>query len=464
MQRIFGIWGSMSGRPWSCLLPNELLNVVVAAAAWRLGAFVVPLNCSAPDSELASQLEVIASRNTRVTVVGQPSDRERPFDAIDVAALSKTPDGQPVPAIYRSPSRAICSGGTTGRPKLIVDESPWGWSGEEPILDQIGWADARRVLIYSPLYHNVGASLTHRALMGGKCVYLMERFSAQLAAEIIRDESIEFFFAVPTHMHRMLTVPGIDRSYFDGVLGMYHSGAACAPALKRKWISLVGAKRVWEIYGATDGSGFTVIRADEWLEHPGSVGKPVGSDILILDDEGRDAPTGTVGSIYMAPTQVPGHGRDSSFSYIGAELPPLVRDRFRTAGDLGWLDDEGYLYIADRRTDMIITGGANVYPAEIEAVLADHPDVDEVAVIGIPDPEWGHRVHAIVKSKNSAALDESGLGEFCRARLAPYKRPKSYEFVTDLPRTEVGKISRVQLARERAVRESGATSRVEGRR
>jgi bile acid-coenzyme A ligase len=206
---------------------------------------------------------------------------------------------------------------------------------------------------------------------------------------------------------------------------------------------------VWEIYGATDGVAFTLIRGDEWLRHPGSVGKPIGSDIVILDDEGQDVAPGIVGTIFMAPGACPNDGGASPFSYVGAELPPLMRGRFRTAGDMGWLDDSGYLYIADRRTDMIVSGGANVFPAEVEASLLEHPAVADVAVIGLADAEWGHRVHAIVKARDTADSDWRSLDEWCRQRLAPYKRPKSYEFVNDIPHTEVGKISRAQLTRER---------------
>jgi bile acid-coenzyme A ligase len=295
--------------------------------------------------------------------------------------------------------------------------------------------------------------------MAGKSVYLMEKFSPELAVKTIREESIEFFFAVPTHMQRILGLADITQADFDSVIGMYHSGAQCPPSIKRKWLSLVGAERVWEIYGATDGAGFTVIRGDDWLNHPGSVGRPVGTEILILDDEGEEVPRGVVGSIFMAPLLRPGGGRDPTFSYIGADLPPLIRGRFRTAGDMGWLDKLGYLHIADRRTDMIITGGANVFPAEVEAALIEHPAVDEVAVIGISDPEWGHRVHAVVKPVDPAYSDWKRLDEFCRQRLAPYKRPKSYEFVKTLPRTEVGKISRAQLTRERVACDASGCSK-----
>jgi long-chain acyl-CoA synthetase len=199
---------------------------------------------------------------------------------------------------------------------------------------------------------------------------------------------------------------------------------------------------VFETYGGTETMG-TVISGAEWLERPGSVGRPaVGSTIKILDDDGNELPTGETGLIYI------GSDYGTGFRYAGpAELTESVyRGELATLGDVGYVDEAGYLYVVDRRKDMVITGGANVYPAEVESVLADHPGVGEAAVIGVPDEEYGERVVAIVVPVGDVTPDE--LIAHCRAHLVAYKCPRRVELVTELPRDPMGKIRKRDL-RER---------------
>jgi bile acid-coenzyme A ligase len=192
----------------------------------------------------------------------------------------------------------------------------------------------------------------------------------------------------------------------------------------------------------TEGIGLCAIRGDEWLAHPGSVGRGFrGTEIKILDGDGTELPAGEVGEIYM---RSPSSGM---FHYLGgAALPPRTVDGFSTGGDLGWLEPEGYLHIVDRRVDIIITGGANVFPAEVETALIDHPDIADVVVVGLQDPEWGRRVHAIIEpadQEHPPSVDD--VRAFAKDRLAAYKVPKTVEFVEAIPRTEATKVSRAAL-------------------
>ncbi|HYV89273.1 MAG TPA: feruloyl-CoA synthetase, partial [Candidatus Polarisedimenticolia bacterium] len=191
--------------------------------------------------------------------------------------------------------------------------------------------------------------------------------------------------------------------------------------------------------------GSTIATGVEWLAHEGTVGKAVGCTLKILDPDGRELPPGEVGDIFMKSTI-----SAKPFEYLGAAPPKTTPDGYATFGDMGWVDKDGYLYIADRRVDMIISGGANVYPAEVETALSEHPKVADAVVIGLPDEEWGRRVHAIIEPAEGAVPGEAELKEYCRARLAAYKVPKSFEFVAKMPRSAAGKVNRGTLTAERA--------------
>jgi bile acid-coenzyme A ligase len=199
-------------------------------------------------------------------------------------------------------------------------------------------------------------------------------------------------------------------------------------------------------YGMTERIGLTSIRGDEWLLHPGSVGRGFrDTEIRILDPEQKPVATGEVGEIYLRSSTT------GQYGYLGGAEPlPMTDDGFATAGDLGWVDDDGFLYIADRRVDMIVTGGANVFPAEVEAALSEHAGVADVVVIGLSDPEWGRRVHAIIEPTNpSDPPSGDDLREFAKSRLAAYKVPKSIEYVPAIPRSAATKVNRGQLVADR---------------
>jgi bile acid-coenzyme A ligase len=245
---------------------------------------------------------------------------------------------------------------------------------------------------------------------------------------------------------RIARLPGLrdhDLSSIDAIL---YGGAPIPKWVVQAWFELVGPERFFFSYGGTEGHGLVMTRGDEWLKHEGTVGRPIDCEVRILDEKGNDLPPGEVGEIFLRRSDP-----SPSFSYLGASGPEPSVDGFRSFGDLGWLDEDGYLYIADRRVDLVVSGGANVYPAEVETALSEHPGVADVAVIGLPDPEWGRRVHALIEPADRAhPPSPDDLRAHCRARLAGYKVPKSFEIVDRLPRTAAGKINRSALVADRA--------------
>ena len=220
--------------------------------------------------------------------------------------------------------------------------------------------------------------------------------------------------------------------------------APCPPWLKQAWIEWLGGERIWELYAGTEAQAITIIRGDEWLTHRGSVGRCLVGEMKVLDPETFvEVPIGNEGEVFMRSLSA-----NPTYRYVGADAR-LSPDGWESLGDMGHFDGEGYLYLGDRRSDMILSGGANIYPAEVEAAHTDHPAVADAAVIGIPHDELGKSVHAIIEPRPGHPLDEPALRAWMRARLTAYKLPESYEFMPALPRDQSGKIRRSQLARAR---------------
>jgi bile acid-coenzyme A ligase len=219
------------------------------------------------------------------------------------------------------------------------------------------------------------------------------------------------------------------------------------PSLVHRWAGLIGPERIIMAYGMTEAVGITALRGDEWMLHEGSVGRGMrGTEIKILDAEQRELPVGEVGEIYLRSATYGGS------LYLG-DAPQLHETTagFRTVGDMGYLDADGYLYVADRRVDLIITGGANVFPAEVEKALIDHPKIADIVVVGLPDEQWGRRVHAIIEpaDHNDPPSFEDVVG-YAKNRLAPYKVPKTVELVESMPRSEATKVNRARLIEARS--------------
>jgi bile acid-coenzyme A ligase len=246
-------------------------------------------------------------------------------------------------------------------------------------------------------------------------------------------------------MQRIVRLPDIEARDLSSIECVYQTAAPCPPWLKRRWMELTAPEKLMEGFGATEAVGSCRIRGDEWLLHPGSVGRPANAEMKILDEDFNELPQGEVGEIFMRPFVHP----EPTYRYIGAPPAKTTPDGFVSVGDMGYVDPEGYLFLSDRRVDLIIRGGANIYPAEVEAALSEHPDVADVAVIGIPHDELGKTVHAIVEPRPGTVPDEAALRAWMKQRLTTYKMPESYEFMAQLPRDQSGKIRRSQLARER---------------
>jgi bile acid-coenzyme A ligase len=211
--------------------------------------------------------------------------------------------------------------------------------------------------------------------------------------------------------------------------------------VKEGWIDWIGADKVWELYAGTEAQGVTIISGTEWIQHRGTIGKPAEGTMKVLDAEGTEVPRGEVGEIWMKPPE------QKTYEYIGAEACRNA-DGWESLGDMGWMDDDGYLYIADRRTDLILSGGANIYPAEVEAALEEHPAVLSCAVIGVPDEDLGQRVHAIVQLSSDVGDDD--LRTFLRERLVQYKVPRTFERSDGPVRDDAGKVRRSALVEERS--------------
>ncbi len=306
-------------------------------------------------------------------------------------------------------------------------------------------------LVTGPLYHTGPFTTALLALLKGNHLVVMPRFDAATALALVERHRVDWMYAVPTMMHRIWRLPEAERDRVDvsSLRVLFHMAAPCPGWLKQAWIDWLGGERVLELYGGTEAQAITFISGDQWIERRGSVGRPVLGEMRVLDAEGNELPPGGVGEIWMRR----GPDAPPSYRYIGAEARTRP-DNWESLGDMGWKDEDGYLYLTDRDTDMILVGGANVYPAEVESALDEHPKVRSSCVIGLPDDEYGSAIHAIVQAAEPLAGSE--LDEFLGARLAKYKRPRTYEFVAEPLRGDDGKVRRSALRAERVAKHARA--------
>ena len=299
-------------------------------------------------------------------------------------------------------------------------------------------------LVASPLYH-ASPLRGVRQLAGGMPLVIMERFDAAKLLAAIEQHSVCSINMTPTQFVRMLALPAETKARFNlsSLRKVRHTGAACPIAVKRRMIEWLGPILV-EVYGATESGPVTAISSEEWLAHPGSVGRcvePFEADVR--SEDGAPLPRGESGRLYFRDKS--GRGicyYDDPQKTAAAHIEPGVF----TLGEVGHVDKDGYVFIADRFSDMVISGGVNIYPAEVEKVLLTHPAIEDAAVIGVPNDEMGEKVTAIVVlAPNAAAISESDLDRFCREHLAGYKRPRIYGFVSDLGRSPLGKLNKRKL-------------------
>ena len=407
-------------------LPNSIEFYEACIAAWKLGAIPQPISYRLPERERQEIIELAKPALVVTSVIdADPEASDEPLLPDRTAPSLKAPT----------------SGGSTGRPKIIVAGQPGlcdpegaGTFGAQPNGTQ---------LVPGPLYHNGPFVFSTGGLFIGQHLVVMPRFDAASALQYIDEFGVDFALFVPTMMTRMLRLPEEERARWslDSLRGILHLAAPCPPHVKEAWIDWIGAEKVWELYAGTEAQGVTIISGPEWLEHRGTIGRPAEGTMKVTDPDGNEVPRGEVGEIWMKPP-----GDRPTYRYIGAEA--RERDGWESLGDMGWMDDDGYLYIADRRTDLILAGGANIYPAEVEAALEEHPAMLSCAVIGIPDDDLGQRVHAIVQL--SEEVSDDGLRAFLAERLVQYKIPRSFERVSEFVRDDAGKVRRSALVDERS--------------
>jgi len=357
--------------------------------------------------------------------------------------------GQLAPAAPRDAGSEtlVYTSGTTGQPKGAVrDMSTVGVRELFQILDRLPLHCGDRHLVVAPMYHSAAQVFILINMSLANTVLIEEKFDAEQTLRRIAEDEIHNLFLVPTMIHRILDLPDdVTKRYPTPELHAIVSGAAPFPtALRERAIDRFGAAKIFDFYGATELGWVTLIDGTQMLQHPGSVGCAIpGQEIGVFDEDGRPVPTGEVGIVYTRSAQMmrgylgDDGATDKTKLETGAE-EDFERGGWATVDDLGHVDADGYLYITGRARDMVISGGVNVYPVEIENVLGKHPSIRDVAVIGLPHPEWGEVLTAIVVADDE--FDPEQAAQWARDRLAPYKVPRRWEVTTDLPRNPTGKI------------------------
>jgi long-chain acyl-CoA synthetase len=350
-------------------------------------------------------------------------------------------------------SSMLYTSGTTGRPKGVHrrDTPP------PTTFNLFGYRDGDRHLCTGPLYHAAPLAFSLMTpIAHGVGVVLMERWDAEAALALVESHGITHTHMVPTMFHRLLSLPPEVRAGYDvsTLRSVLHGAAPCPVPVKRRMIEWLGPV-VWEYYAATEGSGCYVDSAT-WLARPGTVGKPADGQVMVGDADGQALPPGETGLVFL---KAPAVGRFEYFKDAD-KTESTYRGEYFTLGDMGYVDDDGYLFLTDRSANLIISGGVNIYPAEVDAVLLEHPAVGDAATIGVPDEEWGERVVAIVElqpgREPSPGLAAELVGH-CRAGLAHFKCPQVVEFIDELPREDNGKIYK-RLLRERFRSPQGGTA------
>lgn len=435
-------------------LPNSNLLYETTFAIWKCGATPCSLSYRLPRGEAAAILELLRPS----LVVGGEAD----WRADKSLPADFTPQGfsdEPIFGPIARHWKAMTSGGSTGRPKVIVDHQP---AVTDPKAQALLVHEKARLLNPGPLYHNAPFIVSHMGLFSGGLLVGMKKFDAEEALRLIEKHRLEWVNFVPTMMSRIWASPEREKYDLSSLRTIFHMAAPMPQWLKEGWIDWLGAERIYELYGGTERQASTIIPGAEWVKRKGSVGRVEIGAAKVVGDDGRELPPGETGEIFLRSEDGPG----ATYHYLGAE-PKRDADGWESLGDIGRIDEEGYIWLADRRTDMILRGGANVYPAEVEAALLAHPDIVSCAVLGLPDSDLGHSIHAVVQLREGAAADEvlAGVSAFLDDNLGRPKHPQTYEFVNEPVRDDAGKVRRALLRDERLLwLETGREFRAAARR
>jgi bile acid-coenzyme A ligase len=441
---------------------NTLPAAIGIAAALTAEVPVFPLNPATPPAERDALLRLLGRRfahgylmdaQLRPQRIELPAGPEPPAGGSAAAEgsgqFSTAAEG---PGQRSAVAYLLATGASTGIPKISARPGPLRYDPVRTpslVIRHTGWRTAQRQLIVGPLYHAAPFTAFLDALLDSNTVVLQPVFAPQWTVELVRRYAIEWLQLTPTHMREILRLPDLDPAGFGTLRAMLHTAARCDADTKRGWIDLLGPERVYELYGATEGIGVTLVRGDEWLARPGTVGRGFLSQVRILDDAGTAVPPGTTGTVFMrTPRRV---GRSD---YVNDQAIRTTPDGFATVGDHGRLDRDGYLYLEPRDHDTINVGGEKVDPDEVEAALRDHPAVVDAVAVAVPHQTLGSVVGAHVVLQRGASVRKAELAAHCGRRLAGYKIPKHFTFVDQVPRSAAGKIQRWRLAPRH---ENGAT-------
>ncbi len=466
--------GVKQGDSVCMLMRNDIAFIEAAYAAMQLGAYGVPINWHFKPEEInyilqdsgtsvliahADLLHPLRAAISRgITVLSVPTPPEILANyKIDPDHLA-TPDfaigfepwllhqrpyaGPAVP----QPQNMIYTSGTTGHPKGVRRNAPTPeqTANAEQMRARIyGLRPGARALLPGPLYHSAPNSFGIRAGRLGGALVLMPRFEAEEFLALIEREKIDNIFMVPTMFIRLMKLPEAVRRKYDvsSLRHVIHAAAPCPPEVKRAMIEWWGPV-IYEFYGSTESGAVTFATSEDALKKPGTVGRIApGAELRFIGEDGRVLPPGKIGEIYSRIAGNP----DFTYHNKPEKRAEIDRDGFITSGDVGYIDDDGYVFICDRKRDMVISGGVNIYPAEIEAVLHALPGVHDCAVFGIPDEEFGEALMAVVEPQPGVQLDVNEIRGQLRASLADYKIPKHVEIRMQLPREDSGKIFKRRL-------------------
>ena len=463
--------GVERGDTVAIVVPNSIEMIEVYLGATQIGCYITPINHHLVGPEIAyivgdSDAKVLIGHErfahaltAALAESGLSPDRAFAIGTVEgfrpyADLIAGQPDTRPDNRTAGGPMHY--TSGTTGRPKgvkrALVDMDPDELGALYSLFLTMFGVQAEDGNVHitgSPLYHTAVLLWTMNSLNMGHQVVMMDKWSPEGMLELIDRHKVTTSHMVPTQLHRLLALPEEVRAKYDvsSLRCMVHAAAPCPPEVKKRMIEWWG-DAIMEYYAATEGGG-TIVTAKEWLERPGTVGKAWGgAEVRIYDDDGKQLGVGEIGTVYMALSQ-------ASFEYKGDEQKTKGNriyepdgSSYFTVGDVGELDEDGYLFLRDRKIDMIISGGANIYPAEIESSFLSCPLVGDVAVFGIPNDDWGEEVKAVIEPAESQVAGpelEAALREFAEANLASYKRPKSYDFTAEMPRDPSGKLYKRKL-------------------